>query len=122
MKKDPVLLVSGRMCRWECPQILLLRHYFVLTFPQEQGEPTTTEETEMIGNAIDQARHLAADLLKNPSAFVLIRSGESTRRVGGWHVHIVLVSSRWQKAWLYFVLSGKNILQAIGVRRDRRQK
>ena len=35
----------------------------------------------------------------------------------GWHAHMVVLSNRRQKAWLYFVLSGKNLLQAIGLRR-----
>jgi hypothetical protein len=36
----------------------------------------------------------------------------------GWHIHIVLLTGRWRKAWLYLVLAGKNLLQALGLRRD----
>jgi hypothetical protein len=25
---------------------------------------------------------------------------------------------RWRKAWLYLMLAGKNVLQALGLRRD----
>ena len=116
MKKDSFLLSSGRVCRWESPRVFLLRHYLVLTFLQEQGEPTEAEEIEMLTHALSEARQFAEKLLKNPEAFVLVHSGRSSRRVRGWHIHIVLIASRWQKAWLYFVLAGKNILQAVGLR------
>jgi hypothetical protein len=33
-------------------------------------------------------------------------------------LHIVLLSGRWKKAWLYLMLSGKNLLQALGLRND----
>jgi hypothetical protein len=32
--------------------------------------------------------------------------------------HIVLLGNRWKKAWLYAHLAGKNLLQAVGLRRD----
>jgi hypothetical protein len=28
------------------------------------------------------------------------------------------LTGRWRKAWLYLVLAGKNVLQALGLRRD----
>jgi hypothetical protein len=55
---------------------------------------------------------------RRPEAFGVIYSGYSVRRVQGWHVHIVLLGNRWRKAWLYFVLAGKNLLQAAGLRKD----
>lgn len=100
---------------------MYLRHYFVLTFPSEQGAPTAAEEAEMLARALSEARRLADERLKSPEAFVLIHSGRGNRRTDGWHVHILLVTGRWQKAWLYFVLWGKNVLQAVGLRRDRRK-
>ena len=48
----------------------------------------------------------------------MLYRGYSSRREKGWHVHIVLLGSRWKKAWLYFVLAGKNLLQAVGVKKD----
>ena len=43
---------------------------------------------------------------------------QSLTRERGWHIHIVLLTGRWKKAWLYLVLAGKNALQAMGLRRD----
>ena len=48
----------------------------------------------------------------------ILYSGYSARREDGWHIHIVLLTGRWRKAWLYLVLAGKNVLQALGLRRD----
>ena len=66
--------------------------------------------------ALTEARRLADEKLQNVEAFVLIHSGRGNRRGKGWHIHILLVSGRWQKAWLYFVLWGKNVLQALHLR------
>jgi hypothetical protein len=93
----------------------------VLTFPSEHGLPTLDEEAEMCGLALCEARRLGRELLGDEEAFALIHSGRANRRVAGWHVHIALVAGRWQKAWLYFVLWGKNVLQALGIRRDCRK-
>jgi len=117
----PSLLSSGRPFRVESPRVPLLRHYSVLSFPVEQGEPTATEETEMLAFALGEARRAAMAHFGDPEAFVLIHSGRGNRRTDGWHIHIVPVSGRIQKAWLYFVLWGKNVLQALGRRRDRRR-
>jgi hypothetical protein len=114
-----IVLGTGRSCHLQSVRVPLLRHYFVLTFPSERVEPTESEEGEMMAIALVEARRLAKELQQNADAFVLIHSGRGNRRANGWHIHIVFVSGRWQKAWLYFVLWGKNVLQAIGLRRDR---
>jgi hypothetical protein len=111
-----VVLKSGRAGVWQCPKVAFLQHYIVLTFPQEQGEPTKDEQSEMLAIAITEARRVSAEVLNDPESFVMIQSGCSNRRSRGWHIHLVLVKNRWDKAWLYFVLFWKNILQAIGLR------
>ena len=65
---------------------------------------------------------MATEKLLDPEAFVIIHSGSANRRASHWHVHLLLVSSRWQKSWLYFVLWGKNVLQACGLRKDGRNR
>lgn len=64
------------------------------------------------------AQNLAQTSLGDSEAFTILYSGYSARREKGWHVHIVLLGNRWKKAWLYMVLSGKNLLQAMGLRKD----
>ncbi|MFT6359056.1 MAG: hypothetical protein ACJAYJ_003284, partial [Saprospiraceae bacterium] len=48
----------------------------------------------------------------------VIYSGYSSRRERGWHIHIILLGSRWREAWLYLMLAEKNILQALKIRED----
>jgi hypothetical protein len=64
------------------------------------------------------AQKLATELVGDPEAFSILYSGYSARREQGWHIHIVLLGNRWKKAWLYMVLSGKNLAQALGLRKD----
>jgi len=113
-------LATGRVCLLSAPRVPLLRHYFVLTFQRDQGEPGESEIVEMFGIALQEGRRLGREKLGNEESFVIIYSGRANRRAAGWHIHIVLVNGRWHKAWLYFVLWGKNVLQAIGLRRDQR--
>ena len=72
----------------------------------------------MLEIGIKHAQDLAFEYIKDREAFTVLYSGYSSRREKGWHVHIVLLGNRWQKAWLYIVLSGKNLLQALGLRKD----
>jgi hypothetical protein len=111
-------LSTGRTC-----EILRVRNewiprYYLLTFPKSDGEPTQAEVSEMLALGIERARRLAVEATGDPEAFGVIYSGYSMRRDQGWHVHIVLLGNRWRKAWLYFVLAGKNLLQALRLRKD----
>ena len=111
-------LASGKSCHLTPIRNDLIRNYYLLAFPIEQGQPSSSEITEMLNLGISHAQHLAEELLSDPEAFTILYSGYSARREKGWHVHIVLLGNRWRKAWLYAVLAGKNLLQALGLRRD----
>lgn len=111
-------LASGRQYELTAIRNDLIPNYYLLAFPIEQGQPSASEVTEMLNHGIRHAQDLARDVLGDSDAFTILYSGYSARREKGWHVHIVLLGSRWRKAWLYCVLAGKNLLQAIGLRRD----
>ncbi len=96
----------------------LIPNYYILAFPKSQGEPTKDEVSEMVTQGIEFAKKIALEAVKDAEAYTLLYSGYSARREKGWHIHIVLLGNRWKKAWLYMVLAGKNILQAIGLRKD----
>jgi len=93
-------------------------NYYILAFPVVQGEPSAVEITEMMNLGVCRAKQLAHTLVGDPEAFSILYSGYSSRREKGWHIHIVLLGNRWRKAWLYLVLSGKNLVQALGLRKD----
>lgn len=112
-----------RLSTGNSSQLLRIRNewiprYYLLTFPESQGQPTQLEISEMLIAGMDQARRLALQIVGDPEAFGVIYSGYSARREKGWHVHIILLGNRWRKTWLYFVLAGKNCLQALRLRRD----
>jgi hypothetical protein len=111
-------LASGRSCQLTSIRNDLIPNYYLLAFPIEQGQPSASEVTEMLNLGISHAQSLAGRLLRDPEAFTILYSGYSARREEGWHVHIVLLGNRWRKAWLYAVLAGKNLLQAVGLRKD----
>jgi len=113
-----VKLSSGNSCKLIRIRNDLIPKYYLLAFPKHQGEPNSTEITEMLNLGTEYAKKLALTFLDDSEAFTILYSGYSAIREKGWHVHIILLGSRWRKAWLYFVLSGKNLAQALGLRKD----
>jgi len=111
-------LASGKNCRLLRVRKELIPNYYVLAFPITQGEPSPSEVTEMMNLGISRAKELALEVIGDKEAFSILYSGYSSRREKGWHIHIVLLGSRWKKAWLYMILSGKNVVQAMGLRKD----
>lgn len=104
-------------------QLLRIRNdiipdYYLLCFPKDLGEPSHDEVTEMLNIGVSYAQKMALERVGDKEAFSVLYSGYSARREKGWHVHIVLLGNRWRKAWLYFVLAMKNVLQALGLRKD----
>lgn len=117
-KAQTTLLASGRTCELSAIRNDLIPNYYLLAFPIDQGQPSASEFTEMLNLGIRHAQELSQNLIGDSEAFTILYSGYSSRREKGWHVHIVLLGSRWRKAWLYAVLAGKNLLQAFRLRRD----
>ena len=111
-------LASGSVCKLLRIRNEFIPNYYLLAFPKTQGEPTAVEVTEMLNLGTTNAQKLAYDLLGDSEAFSILYSGYSSRREKGWHIHIVLLGSRWHKAWLYMILAGKNLVQAFGLRKD----
>ena len=111
-------LASGEHCRLLRIKRELIPNYYVLAFPITQGEPSPSEVAEMMRLGISRAKELAQEVIGDKEAFSILYSGHSSRREKGWHIHIVLLDSRWKKAWLYMILSGKNLVQALGLRKD----
>ncbi len=117
-RAQTLVLKSGNACRLIPVRRDLIRNYYLLAFPREQGQPSADEVTEMLNLGVRHAQTLARRELGDSEAYTILYSGYSSRREKGWHVHIVLLGNRWRKAWLYAVLAGKNLAQALGLRRD----
>src|SRR5262245_10031997 len=112
------VLGSGRKCTLYRIRRDMIPDYYLLTFPRDAGEPAPADLAEMLTIGMTQAQSLAIARVGDPGAYSILYSGYSARREHGWHIHIVLLTGRWKKAWLYLVLSGKNLLQALGLRKD----
>lgn len=109
------ILRSGRIASRVKVASPVLRNYFVLAFPHE---PSVAESEELLGLGIRIGQELSTLVVGHADSFTVIHSGHSARRAAGWHLHIVVIRNRAEKAWFYFVLAGKNLLQAIRLRRD----
>jgi hypothetical protein len=121
MNLEVYTLKSGRPCTLSHVPTIWLRHYFVLTCGGS-GDPTTTESAEFLSLALREARRLALERVSDAGRYTLIFSGPKSRRRSGSHVHILLSFSRFEKAWLYTVLAGKNLVQGFGLRRDKQYR
>ena len=111
-------LSTGKRCELKRIRNEWIPNYYILIFPKDLGEPGPKEISEMITIGMECAQNLANDYIKDKEAFTILYSGYSSRREKGWHIHIVLLGNRWRKAWLYLILSGKNLLQAFRLKRD----
>lgn len=116
--KEQINLSSGRVCELIKIQRDMIPNYYLVAFPKSNGHPNSSEITEMIGLGISKAKMIAKEMLNDEEAFTILYSGYSSRREKGWHIHIVLLGNRWKKAWLYLVLTFKNLLQALSLRKD----
>ena len=116
--REKINLSSGRFCELIKIQKDMIPNYYIVAFPKTNGQPNSSEVTEMISIGINKAKLTAKEMLGDEEAFTILYSGYSSRREKGWHIHIVLLGNRWKKAWLYLVLTFKNLLQAFGLRRD----
>jgi len=116
--REKINLSSGRFCELIKIQKDMIPNYYIVAFPKTNGQPNTSEVTEMISIGINKAKLTAKEMLGDEEAFTILYSGYSSRREKGWHIHIVLLGNRWKKAWLYLVLTFKNLLPAFGLRRD----
>jgi hypothetical protein len=111
-------LSTGNLCQLLKIEKELIPNYFLLIFPKEQGQPAPPEVSEMLTIGIKCAQKVSLEILGDQEALLVIYSGYSSRRERGWHIHIILLGSRWREAWLYLMLAEKNILQALKIRED----
>jgi len=116
--REKIPLTFGRNCELIKIEKDLIPNYYLIAFPKHNGQPNTQEVTEMLELGIKKAKELSKKMLDDEEAFSVLYSGYSSRREKGWHIHIVLLGNRWKKAWLYLVLTCKNLLQAFGLRKD----
>lgn len=87
----------------------LLRHCFILCHEPALASSETSHQ-ELLAFFLSEAERLAMESVGDTQAFMLVYSGSSVRRRPNLHLHVFVVRNRWQKAWVYTVLSAKNFL------------
>jgi hypothetical protein len=95
------------LVRYKLPGI---PHCYV--FCHLSGSASVEQRAELIQFFLVQAHCLAHAATGDSEAFMLAHSGSSVRKRESWHLHVFIVQSRWQKAWVYTILAAKNIAQA----------
>jgi hypothetical protein len=99
-QKRGCLLVSYRLP--------LLKHCFVLC-SERCHEMNAGDKAELMTFFLGEAERLALSCVGDSEAFMLIHSGRSARKRPSWHLHVIVVQHRWQKAWVYMILGAKNL-------------
>jgi hypothetical protein len=117
-ESEDLFLSRGKKCYLIRIRNDLIPSYDMLAFPKTHGEPSSAEVREMLVFGVEQAQERAFEVVGDREAFTILYSGYSARREKGWHIQIVLLGSRWKKAWLYTVVAGKSLLQALALRED----
>lgn len=103
---------AERGCLLVSYSLPLLPHCFVLCHDETSPGPQQ-DKAELLSFFVGEAERLAQDFAGNPDAFLLIHSGAAVRKRPNWHLHVFVVRHRWQKAWVYMVLSVKNASLAL---------
>lgn len=99
---------AERDCVLVSYQLPMLRHCHVLCSEAEEVIDDA-QRVALMAFFLIEAQRLAQAAVGDPQAFMLIHSGQSARKRASWHLHVFVVRSRWQKAWVYLVLGVKNL-------------
>jgi hypothetical protein len=77
------------------------------------------ERVDLLHFFFVEAQRLAAAATGDPECFLFFHSGAAVRKRDGFHVHVFVVRSRWQKALAYTILGAKNFSLAcwLSIRR-----
>lgn len=95
---------AERECFLVSYRMPLCRHCFVLCHePGDEDHPSI--DLSVMSFFISQAHALSDEITGNAHSFVIIHSGGFVRKRHNLHMHVFVISRRWQKAWLYTLLA-----------------
>ena len=77
------------------------------------GRKGGRSERALTARATREARRLARAATGDPDAYVLMLNGASLRHRPEWHVHVFVVRSRWERAWLHLLLAARSAWRAV---------
>jgi hypothetical protein len=73
------------------------------------NKPSKHHTTNILQFTEQEAQRLSLLHTHSKDNYILIMSGKNIRRRENWHMHIFIIQSRWQKAYVYQMLSIKNV-------------
>jgi hypothetical protein len=93
-----------RECFLVSYQMPFCRHCYVLCHePTDPDHPSVDLAT--MSFFISEAHALSTKAVGNAHSFVIIHSGGFVRKRHNLHLHVFVIRRRWQKAWLYALLT-----------------
>lgn len=102
---------SGRLVV-RAPELPLLPHYHVVSWPEGAPPPTPRDIDEMWRVAHALARSLGERLFADEQCFSVLYNGARTRRRPWAHFHVILARSPGEKRRALLALSAKRWLRA----------
>lgn len=71
------------------------------------------ENPELMAFFLAEVKRLSLEYTGKPNRYICFFSSQGQRKRANVHIHVHLIENRFQKAWIYFILTFKNILLAI---------
>lgn len=105
---------AERDCRLVSYAMPLCPHCFVLCH-EPQDPAHSSIGYSIMGFFMGEAHGLSRQITGNPHSFVVIHSGGFVRKRPNLHMPVFVIHRRWQKAWLYLLLT---TLRGVSAARD----
>lgn len=112
-------LSNGRAIVVRAPEIPLLSHYHVVSWPEGATPPSAREIDEMWSVAHALARELGRRLFGDEECFTVLYNAARTRRRPWAHFHVILARTPAEKRRALLVLLAKRWLRATARLRRR---
>lgn len=85
----------------------LLGQCYILCHTVESNDDVSKDQ--LLQFAQQEAERISFERTQSSQNFMLAISGANIRKTANWHIHIFIVESRWQKAYVYQLLAIKNL-------------
>lgn len=71
------------------------------------------ESPKLMAFFLSEAKRLSLEYTGKTDCYICFFSSQRQRKKANVHIHLHIIENRFQKAWIYFILSVKNILWSI---------
>lgn len=71
------------------------------------------ENPELMAFFLSEIKRLSLEYTEKSDNYICFFSSQGQRKRANVHIHVHLIENRFQKMWIYFILTVKNMLFAI---------